>query len=84
MLKKFIQELLDRWKSESPVFWKKIMNFSITLGSAAIAILGADKMFDLQTYGVSPIIFTICGYVITFCAATGLMAKITKQDNANN
>ena len=83
-MKKLIQEVLTRWKSESPIFWKKVMKISVTLGSAAIAILGADKMFDLQIYGVSPIIFTICGYIITFCTATGLMAKITKQDNANN
>lgn len=79
-----MQELITRWKSESPVFWKKVMKISITLGIAAIAIISADKMFGLQDYGVSPIIFTICGYIITFCGATGLMAKITKQGNDNN
>ena len=60
------------------------MKISVTLGSSAIAILAADKGFDLQSYGVSPLVFTICGYIIVFCAGTGLMAKITKQDNGNN
>ena len=83
-MKKLMQELITRWKSESPAFWKKVMKISITLGIAAIAVISADKLFGLQDYGVSPFIFTSCGYIITFCAATGLMAKITKQSNDNN
>lgn len=83
-MKKLLQELISRWKSESPIFWKKVTNISLTLGSSAAAMLGADKLFELQSYGVSPMIFTICGYVITACAAMGLMAKLTKQDNGNN
>lgn len=55
------------------------MKISVTLGSSAVAVLGAERLFDLQSYGVPTIIFTVCGYIITFCAATGLTAKITKQ-----
>jgi hypothetical protein len=36
-------------------------------------------MFDLQSYGVPQLIFTIAGYVIVACAALGLAAKITKE-----
>lgn len=71
--------LHDRWHSESPIFWKNIMKYSVTLGSTAAAIIGSDKLFDLQYYGVPQIIFTICGYIIVACAALGLSAKITKQ-----
>lgn len=78
-LSEFGSELKERWKSESPIFWKKIMKISVTLGSSAVAVLGAERLFDLQSYGVPTIIFTVCGYIITFCAATGLTAKITKQ-----
>ena len=73
------KDISDRWNSESPAFWKKIMKYSITLGTSAVAVIGADKLFDLQSYGVPSIIFTICGYIIVACAATGLSAKITKQ-----
>ena len=73
------KDISDRWNSESPVFWKKIMKYSVTLGTSAVAVIGADKLFDLQSYGVPSIIFTICGYIIVACAATGLSAKITKQ-----
>lgn len=55
------------------------MNFCVTLGTSAVAVLGADKIFELQSYGVPIIVFTICGYVIVACAAFGLAAKITKK-----
>ena len=74
----WLKEIKERWKSETPEFWKKVMNFAITLGTSAVAVLGADKLFELQSYGVPQIIFTIAGYVIVACAALGLSAKITK------
>lgn len=76
---KWFLELTERWKAESPAFWKKAMNFCVTLGTSAVAVLGADKIFELQSYGVPIIVFTICGYVIVACAAFGLAAKITKK-----
>ena len=78
-VKEITLEVKDRWNSESPAFWKKIMKYSVTLGTSAVAVIGADKLFDLQSYGVPSIIFTICGYIIVACAASGLSAKITKQ-----
>ena len=78
-VKEITLEIKDRWNSESPIFWKKIMKYSVTLGTSAVAVIGADKLFDLQSYGIPSIIFTICGYIIVACAATGLSAKITKQ-----
>lgn len=81
---KIIEELKDRWKSESPEFWNKIKNFSITLGTSAVAVLAADKLFDLQYYGVPQIVFTIAGYIIVACATLGLSAKITKKDVNSN
>ena len=78
-VKEITLEIKDRWKEEMPDFWKKVLKYSVTLGTSAVAIIGADKLFDLQAYGVPTVIFTICGYVIVACAAFGLSAKITKQ-----
>lgn len=75
----FMQEIKERWKSESPEFWKKVLKYATTLGTSAVAVLGSDKLFDLQSYGVPTGIFTICGYIIVACVAFGLSAKITKQ-----
>ena len=30
-----IKEIKQRWKAESPDFWKKVKHFSVTLGLAA-------------------------------------------------
>ena len=80
-MKKLILELISRWKTESPDFWKNILKISVFLGTAAVGVLMADKQFDLQSYGLPKEIFTACGYIIAFCFATGLSAKITKKDN---
>ena len=71
-------ELKFRWHAESPSFWKKMMRFAIWVGSSAFAVIGADKLLDLQAYGIPQIVFTVAGYVIVACAALGLSAKITK------
>ena len=55
------------------------MNISIAIGSSAVAVIAADQLFSLQSYGIHPIIFTIAGYIIVAAAALGLSAKITKQ-----
>ena len=65
--------------ADSPKFWKKVLKKAVIFGTSATAIIGADKLFDLQSYGVPMIIFTICGYVIVACAALGLASKITKE-----
>ena len=78
---KYIKELKKRWKSESPDFWKKVKRFAITLGTSAVAVLASDKLFDLQTYGVPQLVFTIAGYIIVACATLGLSAQITKKDS---
>ena len=76
-----IKEIKQRWKAESPEFWKQVRSFAITIGTSAVSIIGADKLFDLQVYGVPQLIFTIAGYVIVACATLGLAAQITKKDS---
>ena len=72
-------ELVLRWKSESPSFWKKARNISVSVGASAVAIIMADSTFNLVAIGVSPFVFKVAGYVIVFCAAVGLSAQITKK-----
>jgi len=79
-MKELFKELKERWIAESPKFWKNILNISIFLGTGAIAMLAAQSQYNLIEYGVPKIVFTIAGYVVTFCSATGLTSKITKQE----
>ena len=75
------KEIKERWLLEVPKFWKKIQTIAVTVGTSAVSVLGVDKLFDLQTYGVPQLIFTIAGYVIVACATLGLAAQLTKKDN---
>lgn len=81
--KSIYKELIDRWKSESPEFWEKIKKYSVILGTSSLGIISLNEVIDLQALGVPAIIFKICGYILTFCAASGIMAKITKKDDSN-
>lgn len=76
---KLTQEIKERWSAEINEFWKKILNLAVTLGTASIGVISADALWNLQSYGVNPIIFTIAGYILTACGALGLAAKLTKK-----
>ena len=80
-MKEIIQEIKERLKSDTPKFWKQVRSFAVTMGTSAVSIIGVDKLFDLQTYGVPQLVFTIAGYVIVACATLGLAAQITKKDS---
>jgi hypothetical protein len=76
--KPFLEQLKVRWGSELNKFWKKVLKFSLILGGSAGGILTIDGIWNVQSFGVPAIIFTICGYVLTACGAMGLAAKLTK------
>ncbi len=74
-----IREIQNRWGEEINEFWKKILNFTIIIGTSAAGVISADVLWNLQGYGVHPLIFTISGYILTACGALGLAAKLTKK-----
>lgn len=73
------KEIKERWSSEMNEFWKKILHYSVIIGTSAAGVISADMIWNLQNYGVHPIIFTISGYILTACGALGLAAKLTKE-----
>ena len=77
-LKAAIETFKTRWQADLNAFWAKVLNFSLTLGGAALGIVSANQIWDLQALGVAPIVFTVCGYILTACGALGLAAKLTK------
>lgn len=76
-MSKTIKELKNRWNAELNKFWKKVLKMALTIGGSAAGILLANTTFGLEQY-VAPIIFTVCGYILTACGAMGLAAKLTK------
>ena len=76
--KPLIKQVRIRWKSQMNKFWKQVLKFSLILGGSAGGMLTIDGIWNVQSFGVPSIIFTVCGYVLTACGALGLAAKLTK------
>ena len=76
--KPLIKQVRIRWKSQMNKFWKQVLKFSLILGGSAGGMLTIDGIWNVQSFGVPAIIFTVCGYVLTACGAMGLAAKLTK------
>ena len=73
-----IKEISSRWNAKLNKFWKKVLKFSLILGGSAGGMLTIDGIWNVQSFGVPAIIFTVCGYTLTACGAMGLAAKLTK------
>lgn len=71
-----LQELKDRWKSESPVFFKKVTAIAISIGSSATAVWLANSTMNLQ---LPEVLMSVCKYAIAASAAMGLTSKLTKN-----
>ena len=76
--KPLIKQVKIRWKSQMNKFWKQVLKFSLILGGSAGGMLTIDGIWNVQSFGVPAIIFTVCGYVLTACGAMRLAAKLTK------
>lgn len=70
-------ELLERLKSPTPSFWKKMRNIGVGIGSAAFTVFMVNKTFEL---GLPEKLITVSTYVFTACAALVGSAALTKQD----
>lgn len=70
------QELKYRWTTAAPVFWQKILNLALFLGSGAVALISADAVWDLQSV-LHPMVFVGAKYAIAVAATLGLSAKLT-------
>lgn len=77
IMSKTIKEFKNRWNAELNKFWKKILKVSLVIGSSSAGVLLANSTFGLSEF-VNPMIFTVCGYILTACGAMGLAAKLTK------
>ena len=75
-MKKLILELKSRWKTESPLFFKKVMKVSVFISGMALAMQlamdssGANK----PTWWVN-----VYPYLIAIPAGIAACAKLTKE-----
>lgn len=73
-MKKLWKELKIRFVSKSPIFWKRVKRIVLSIGTAALAIIQADRLYGL---GIDADIISVCGYIVAVCAGMGLSAQLT-------
>ena len=77
-MSKTIKEFKERWNSKLNKFWKRVLRVSLTVAISCAGVLTLNATFGLQQYGVDPLVFTACSYVLTAAGFMGLAAKLTK------
>jgi len=73
-----MNELIARWKSESPIFFKKLKKVAFSVGGSAVAIVLVNSSMSLN---LNPTLISVLGYVIATCAAIAGTAQLTKDNN---
>ena len=80
--------LLERWKSPTPDFFKKVIKFSMGASIGAIALLNADTLGNAVVpgfhYTLMPFVATIAKNVIVAGFVAAAVAKFTKTDTPPN
>lgn len=77
----FFKKIKNRWKSESPVVFKRITNFCLFISGMALAIhiaIVAAGAFEPHWWSI------IYPYLIGVPAGMAFIAKITKDDGNKN
>lgn len=70
-----LKTIKDRWKAETPAFFKEVRKFSLAIGSSCTAVWMINSSMGLE---LPVIILSICKYSIAICASMGLTAQLTK------
>ena len=75
---KILLELKQRWKAETPIFWKKVLKLAKWVIGCAASVWAANGLMNL---GLDPVFLNVLKYTIVAGIVTGLNAKITKTDS---
>lgn len=65
-----MKEILERFKSEIPIFWIKVRRVMVIIGTISGALLVAP--------GVPAIVITIAGYGVTVGVVGTVLSSLTK------
>ena len=66
----------QRWKAETPNFWKKVQKIGIGIGAVGGVIVSG-------TIALPVTVVTIGGYMVAVGTVTALLSKLTVKDSAD-
>ncbi len=64
-----MKTLIQRFKTETPIFWKKVRGIMVIIGTISGALIAAP--------GVPAIIITIAGYGVTVGVVGTILSSLT-------
>lgn len=67
----------QRWKAETPDFWKKVGNIGVAIGSVGAILVSG-------TVVVPATLVTIGGYMVAVGSVTKILSKLTIKDGQDN
>lgn len=67
-----LKELKNRWKAETPKFWKKVQKISIAAGVIGGAIIAAPVALPAA-------VITVGGYLVAVGSVGATLAQLTKE-----
>jgi len=70
-------KLIERWKAETPNFWKKVGNIGVAIGSVGAILVSG-------TIVVPATLVTIGGYMVAVGSVTKILSKLTIKDGQDN
>ena len=67
-----LKDLQDRWKSDTPIFWKKVQKIAIAAGVIGGTIIAAPVALPAA-------VVTIGGYLVAVGSVGAALAQLTKE-----
>lgn len=67
-----LKELKNRWKADTPKFWKKVQKISIAAGVIGGAIIAAPVALPAA-------VITVGGYLVAVGSVGATLAQLTKE-----
>lgn len=71
-----MKEILERWKAESPQFFKELKVLALKIGGIGTIILGASLIPGIN---LDEIFIKIISYLVVACAAIAGTSQLTKN-----
>lgn len=71
-----MNELFERFKSESPDFFKRVKTIALSMGGSALAVLAINATIDLH---LPEFVLTGMGYVVAICVAVAGTSQLTRK-----
>ena len=70
-----LNTVAERWKAETPDFFKGVKKVALTLGTSCASVWVVNDIMNLELH---PYVLEVCKYTIAAAAAMGFTAQLTR------